>query len=227
MNGVPWWFFDGMPGPCAGLALRTLDPAGAIAAAIPIRHVVGCVVHASCLNAGPGVVHHVKDRRLIVGEPAGGTSTRAERLARDLSAAGFECRVSARIQQDVWYKLWGNMTINPVSAFTGVTVDRILADPDAIGFCKRVMEEAKRVGDAIGCPIAETAEDRIEIAHKLGAFKTSMLQDVEAGKPVEIDALLTAVREIAQHVGVATPSLDALLGLSRVFARQRGLYPQD
>ena len=225
MNGVQWWFFHGMPGPCAGMRLSTLDPDGAIAAAIPARHVLGCVVHASCRSPEPGVVHHVMGQGLIIGEPEGGTSIRTSQLANDLSKAGFECRVSERIQQDIWYKLWGNMTMNPVSAFTGATVDRILDDKLANGFCQGVMEEAKSVGAAIGCPIAQTVEDRNAVTRKLGAFKTSMLQDVEAGKPLEIDALLTVVREIAQHVGIETPKLDALLGLSRVFARVRGLYP--
>ena len=225
MNGVPWWFFDGMTGRCAGMKLATLDPEGAIASAIPTRNVVGCVVHASCTTPEPGVVQHVMGQGLIVGEPAGGASQRTTALAEALSAAGFECRVSERIQQDVWYKLWGNMTMNPVSAFTGVTVDRILDDDLANGFCWRVMEEAKAVGAAIGCPIAQSVQDRNAVTRKLGAFKTSMLQDVEAGKPIELDALLTVVREIAQRVNVATPNLDALLGLVRVFARARGLYP--
>ena len=225
MNGVPWWFFDGMTGRCAGMKLATLDPEGAIASAIPTRNVVGCVVHASCTTPEPGVVQHVMGQGLIVGEPAGGASQRTTALAEALSAAGFECRVSDRIQQDVWYKLWGNMTMNPVSAFTGVTVDRILDDDLANGFCWRVMEEAKAVGAAIGCPIAQSVQDRNAVTRKLGAFKTSMLQDVDAGKPIELDALLTVVREIAQRVNVATPNLDALLGLVRVFARARGLYP--
>ena len=226
MNGVQWWFFHGMAGPCAGLSLATLDPDGAIAAAIPDRHVVGCVVHASCTTPEPGVVQNVMGQGLIIGEPAGGASQRTAALARDLSAAGFDCRVSERIQQDIWYKLWGNMTMNPVSAFAGATVDRILDDPLANGFCQAVMREAKAVGAAFGCPIEQSVEDRNAITRKLGAFKTSMLQDVEAGKPLEIDALLTVVREIAQRVGVATPNLDALLGLTRIFARGRGLYPQ-
>ncbi len=225
MNGVPWWFFSGMPGPSAGLRLATLDPDGAIEAAIPTRSVIGCVVHASCKAAGPGVVQHVMGQGLIVGEPAGGASPRTTGLARDLAAAGFECRVSDRIQQDIWYKLWGNMTMNPVSAFTGATVDRILDDPLANAFCHGVMREAKAIGAAIGCPIGQTVEDRNAVTRKLGAFKTSMLQDVEAGKPLEIDALLTVVREIAQRVQVATPNLDALLGVTRVFARVHGLYP--
>ena len=151
--------------------------------------------------------------------------TRVAKIAGELTAAGFECRVSERIQQDVWYKLWGNMTMNPVSAFTGVTVDRVLDDELANAFCWRVMEEAKAIGAAIGCPIEQTVQDRTAITRKLGAFKTSMLQDVEAGKPLEIDALLTVAREIAQRVNVAAPNLDALLGLTRVFARSRGLYP--
>jgi 2-dehydropantoate 2-reductase len=225
MNGVPWWFFAGMPGPCANLPLATLDPGGAIAAAVPIRHVVGCVVHASCMTPAPGLVKHVMGQGLIVGEPAGGATARVTALADALGDAGFEARVSERIQQDIWYKLWGNMTMNPVSAFTGATVDRILDDALANGFCQAVMREAKAIGAAFGCPIDQTVEDRNAITRKLGAFKTSMLQDVEAGKPMEIDALLTVVREIARHVGLAAPNLDALLGLTRVFARVRGLYP--
>ena len=134
--------------------------------------------------------------------------------------------MSERIQQDIWYKLWGNMTMNPASAFTGATCDRLLDDPLANGFLLRVMEEAKAIGAAIGCPIAQSGLERNAVTRKLGAFKTSMLQDVEARKPLEIDALLTVVREIAQRVGIATPNLDALLGLTRVFARTNGLYPQ-
>ena len=154
MNGVQWWFFHGMPGPCAGMTLETLDRDGAIGRAIPASHVVGCVVHASCKLPEPGVVQHVMGQGLIIGEPGGGTSIRVSQLANDLNAAGFECRVSERIQQDVWYKLWGNMTMNPVSAFTGATVDRVLDDKLANGFCQGVMQEAKTIGAAIGCPIA-------------------------------------------------------------------------
>jgi 2-dehydropantoate 2-reductase len=225
MNGVPWWFFSGMPGPCAGRKLTSLDPDGALAAAIPVAHVIGCVVHASCRIAAPGVVAHVMGQGLIIGEPAGGVSPRVTSVARELTAAGFECRASERIQQDIWFKLWGNMTMNPISAFTGATVDRIVADDLVSGYCLAMMEEAAAVGNAIGCPITQSGEERIDVARKLGVFKTSMLQDVEAGKPLEIDVLLTVVREIAGHVGIATPNLDALLGLTRLFARTRGLYP--
>ncbi|MCC7328200.1 MAG: 2-dehydropantoate 2-reductase [Burkholderiales bacterium] len=225
MNGVPWWFFSGMPGPCADLPLTTLDPDGAIASAIPVRRIVGCVVHAACTSPEPGVVRHVMGQGLIVGEPAGGAAPRVTALAQALTDAGFDARVSERIQQDIWYKLWGNMTMNPVSAFTGATLDRILDDPLANAFCQAVMREAKAIGDAIGCPIEQSTEDRNAITRRLGAFRTSMLQDVDAGKPLEIDALLTVVREIANRVAIATPNLDVLLGLTRVFARTRGLYP--
>jgi len=225
MNGVPWWFFSGMPGTCAQMQLATLDSHGSIAAAIAARRVIGCVVHASCAVPEPGVVTHVMGHGLIIGEPAGGESERTANLARELAGAGFECTVSQRIQQDIWYKLWGNMTMNPISAFTGATVDRILDDGLASGFCLAIMKEAAAVGNAIGCPIVQSGEERIGVARKLGAFKTSMLQDVEAGKPIELDALLTVVREIAGRVEVPTPNLDALLGVTRVFARTRGLYP--
>jgi 2-dehydropantoate 2-reductase len=225
MNGVPWWFFSGMPGPCAGLRLASLDPDGSLAAAIPVAHVIGGVVHASCKMAEPGVVAHVMGHGLIIGEPAGGISPRVAKIKSELNAAGFECQASERIQQDIWFKLWGNMTMNPISAFTGATVDRIVGDELVSGYCLAMMKEAAAVGTAIGCPITQSGEERIDVARKLGVFKTSMLQDVEAGKPLEIDVLLTVVREIAAHVGIATPNLDALLGLTRLFARTRGLYP--
>ncbi|MEO6564578.1 MAG: 2-dehydropantoate 2-reductase [Casimicrobiaceae bacterium] len=226
MNGVPWWFFTGMPGPLENVRLDILDPTGAIAAAIPSHQVIGSVVHASCTMAAPGLARHVVGRGIIVGEPVGGTSPRVEHLAQLLAEAGFESRVSPRIQQDIWFKLWGNMTMNPVSALTGATGDCVLGDPLVLAWIDAMMGEAAAVGDAIGCPIAQSPADRHAITRKLGAFRTSMLQDVEAGRPLEIDALVSAVREIALKVNMATPNIDALLGLTRLFARTRGLYPQ-
>ncbi len=225
MNGVPWWFFHGLPGPLAGSALTTLDPDGAIAAAIPVARVIGGVIHASCAAPEPGVSQHVMGNGLIVGEPHGGESARVAMLAAALIEAGFACQVSTRIQQDIWYKLWGNMTMNPLSALTGATCDRILDDPLLRQHCLEVMREAAAIGTAIGCPIDQSGEDRIVVTRKLGALRTSMLQDVEAGRPLEIDALLAAVREIAERSGISTPSLDALFGITRLFARTRGLYP--
>jgi 2-dehydropantoate 2-reductase len=223
MNGVPWWFFDGLGGPHDGLRLTTVDPGGAIAAAVPTRHVIGCVVHLSSTTTAPGVVRHVGGNGLIIGEPGGGTSPRVTALAALLGRAGFAVTVSERIQRDIWFKLWGNMTMNPVSALTGAACDAILDDPLVRGFCSAVMLEAQAIGDAIGLPIEQTPAQRHAITRKLGAFKTSMLQDVEAGRPLEIDALVGAVHEIGRHLGLATPNIDALLGLVRLMARQRGL----
>jgi 2-dehydropantoate 2-reductase len=224
MNGVPWWFFHGLGGPHEGAAVRSVDPDGRIAAAIPARHVIGCVVHATCSVREPGLVKHGFGRGLIIGEPGGGASDRVSALADRLTAAGFETTVSKRIQADVWYKLWGNMTMNPMSALTGATCDRLLDDPLLDRFTLAIMAEAAAIGARIGCPIHQSGEDRNAVTRKLGAFKTSMLQDVEAGKPLEIDGLLTAVSEIGRRVSVPTPGTDALLGLTRVFAAGRGLY---
>ena len=224
MNGVPWWFLQGFGGPLAGTRLESVDPGGAIAQAIDARRVIGCVVHASCSVDEPGVIRRHFGIGLIVGEPAGGDTPRLASLAALLRQAGFDTTVSAQIQKDVWYKLWGNMTINPISAFTGATADRILDDDLARGFVSAVMLEAREIGARIGVPIDQTPEDRHAVTRKLGAFKPSMLQDVEAGRSVELDALVASVRELGQLTGVATPFTDALLGLARLHARVRGLY---
>ena len=223
MNGVPWWFLHGVRG--AGDApIESVDPGGAVSRALPVSHVLGCVVHASAARVEPGVVRVHQGRRLIVGEPRGGTSERAERVASLLERAGFEVERSGDVRRDIWYKLWGNLTMNPVSAITGATADRILADPELSAFCAAAMREAAAIGARIGCPIDETPEDRQRVTAKLGAFKTSMLQDVEAGRPIELDAIVGAVAEIGRRVGVATPGIDAILGLTRLFARVHGLY---
>ena len=224
MNGVPWWFFQGFGGAYAGTALKAVDASGAIAAAIPARHVVGCVVHASCALQAPGVVQHHFGNKLILGEPSGQQTERAKALAALLKRAGFEAPLSEQIQRDTWYKLWGNMTVNPVSALTGATTDLILDDPLVRDFISQVMREAKEIGARIGIPIDQQPEDRHAVTRKLGAFKTSMLQDVEAGKPVELDALVTVVQELGVLTAVPTPFTDALLGLARLQARVKGLY---
>ncbi len=224
MNGVPWWFFHGLPGPLAGTRLQAVDPDGAIAAAIPPRHIIGCVVHASCALDGPGLVRHHFGQKLIIGEPSGEATPRVQALAALLREAGFETELSPQIQKDAWYKLWGNMTVNPVSAMTGATTDKVLDDDLVRDFISAVMLEAREIGHRIGIPITQEPEDRHQVTRKLGAFKPSMLQDVEAGKPVELDALVTVVRELGQRTGVPTPCTDVLLGLARLHARERGLY---
>ncbi|WP_332742601.1 2-dehydropantoate 2-reductase [Hydrogenophaga sp.] len=225
MNGVPWWFFNGFGGERAGTRLQSVDPGGEIDRAMPARHVVGGVVHASCSVDSPGVIRHHFGNGLIIGEPSGEASERVAALAALLQRAGLNATVSPQIQKDVWYKLWGNMTVNPVSALTGATTDRILGDDLVRGFISSVMLEAKAIGARIGIPIDQQPEDRHAVTLKLGAFKTSMLQDVQARKSVELDALVTVVRELGQLTGVPTPFTDALLGLARLQARTLGLYP--
>ena len=223
MNGVPWWFGRGVSA-LEGWPLASVDPGGVVSAALPIEQVLGCVVHASTWTSEPGLVEHKMGQGLIVGEPAGGESPRVRALADTLRAAGFDLTVSGDVRRDIWYKLWGNMTINPVSAITGAPTDRVLDDPLVLAFCSAAMREAAQVGAAMGCAIDQQPEDRHAITRKLGSFKPSMLQDVEAGRTLELDAIVGVVREIAQRIGVATPNIDALLGITRLFARTRGLY---
>ena len=225
MNGVPWWFLQDFGGALSGRQLDSVDPGGEIAAAIAPRHVVGSVVHASCSVSEPGVVRHGFGNKLIVGEPSGAISARVRALVALLEQAGFEAPLSDQIQRDIWFKLWGNMTMNPVSAITGARSDQVLDDALVRRFCTRVMEEAQQIGASLGIIIDQQPDDRHAVTRKLGSFKTSMLQDVEAGKPVELDALVGAVRELGALTQVATPNTDALLGLARLHARVRGLYP--
>jgi len=225
MNGISWWFFDGFGGEYAGTRLASVDPDGSIAAAIPTRNVVGCVVHGSFSLTEAGFVRHSFGKRLIIGEPDGSDSGRLQRLAHLLGDAGLDIEVSRSIQTDIWFKLWGNMTMNPVSAITGATCAQMLDDPLVYRFCLDIMAEASRIGAGIGCPIAQSGEERMALTRQLGAFKTSMLQDVEAGRAVELDALVRVVREIGRMTGEPTPNIDALLGLARLHAQVRGLYP--
>jgi 2-dehydropantoate 2-reductase len=224
MNGVPWWFCQGLPG-WQGQPLRSVDPHGHIATALPLGQVLGCVVHASAAMLQPGLVQHRVGQGLIVGECTGGHSARAQAVVDVLAQAGFEATQSQDIRRDIWFKLWGNMTMNPVSAITGATADLVLADPLVRAFNSAAMTEAAAIGALIGCPITQTPEERHAVTARLGAFKTSMLQDVQAGRAIELDALVGAVREIAGYLQVPTPTIDALMGLTRLFARAKGLYP--
>lgn len=229
MNGVPWWFFDGLPGHMQGATLSSVDLGGDMRSLIPTQQVIGCVVHISCIAVEPGVSQHRHGDTLIVGEPLHSQGPK-QKVLQDtlsaLSAAGFDVQYSECIQRDIWFKLWGNMTMNPVSAITGATTDLILDDAQVRAFCSAIMDEASAVGAAIGCQVHQTAEQRHAVTRELGAMRTSMLQDVQAGRALEIDALLTVVCEIAQRCHIQTPHMNALLGLVRLFAQTRGLYPR-
>jgi 2-dehydropantoate 2-reductase len=227
MNGVPWWFMLAGGGELPPTPLRSVDRDGIIAESIPFERVLGCVVHASARGTAPGEVTHTAGNRLIVGEPTGGASDRARHVADAFADAGFAVETTEVIRHEIWYKLWGNMTMNPISALTGATCDRIHDDPLVYRFVLDTMAEAQAIGSRIGCEIAERAEDRVGVTRLLGRFKTSMLYDVEAGRPIELDQLLAAPAEIARLLEVETPNLDVLLGLTRLFARSHGLYPAD
>jgi len=226
MNGVPWWFLQAGAPDGSSQRLASIDPDGRIESSIPLARVLGCVVHFACSSPRPGVVQHGFGDRLIVGEAQGGASARTNAVCAALAKAGFKSEASADIRHDIWFKLWGNMTMNPVSALTNATTDHILDDPLVHGFILRAMEEAAAIGARIGCPITQSGEERMAVTRQLGGFKTSMLQDAQAGRALELDALVSAVHEIGERVGVAMPNIGALLGLTRLMARERGLYPR-
>jgi 2-dehydropantoate 2-reductase len=216
MNGVPWWF-------AGGELLASVDPGERIAAALPMAQVLGCVIHAACRRPAPDRIEIAMLDRLLIGEPGGGSSERTADFARVLAEAGLAGEAVAEVRRAIWYKLWGNMTINPMSALTLATADRILADPGSRAFILACMTEAAAIGAEIGCPITESGEQRLAVTATLGAFKTSMLQDVEAGRAIELDALLGAPLEIAARAGVPAPNLAALHGLAQLMGESRGL----
>lgn len=220
VNGVPWWF-SARVAALGTEPLASVDPDGAIARTLPAHRVIGCVVHAQATRMAPGLVAEGLGKGLILGEAEGGETPRLRALLGLLGEAGFNATFSTDIRRDVWFKLWGNVTMNPVSALTGATADRILDDPLVRSFCSAAMQEAAAIGERIGCRIEQSPEDRHAVTRKLGAFKTSMLQDLEAGRALELDAIVGAVHEIGQRVGIATPCIGALLGLTRLMASRR------
>jgi 2-dehydropantoate 2-reductase len=216
LNGVPWWFVE-------GVQLKSVDPDGSIAASFPFPQIVGCVVHASC-NRSDGTVLVKHADKLIIGEPSGETDERVARLSALLDEAGLRPDLTGNVRRAIWYKLWGNATINPMSALVRASCDKILADPECRAWMLEGMSELAAIGAAVGCPISESGEDRMAVTARLGAFKTSMLQDVEAARPIELDALLGAPREIARQAGISTPALDRLYGVTKLMAESLGLY---
>lgn len=216
LNGVPWWFVD-------GLQLRSIDPDGGIAAALPVERLIGCVVHASCSRSGEAVIVKHADK-LLIGEPNGENSERLARLVALFERARLRPEQTADVRRAIWYKLWGNATLNPLSALTRAATDRLLANPESRSWMLEGMAELAAIGAAIGCPVSESGEDRTRVTERLGAFKTSMLQDVEAGRPIELEALLGAPREIARARAIETPALDRLYEVTKLMAESLGLY---
>jgi 2-dehydropantoate 2-reductase len=218
-NGIPWWFFHGFPGAFAGRRIESVDPGGRVWDALGPERAIGCVVYPSCEAIEPGVVRHLGGERLMVGEPDGSVSPRVEEIAAALHAAGFRAPVRRRIRDDIWLKLWGNVSFNPVSALTMATVREIGAHPASLAVVRAMMEEAAAVARALGARFPVEVERRIEWALDAGEHKTSMLQDLERGRPMEIGALVGAVAELGRLVEVATPTIDVVLGLLELRAR--------
>ena len=216
MNGVPWWFLN--------LQLSSLDPDGALSRAIPTERVVGCVIHLAASNPEPGLVSHNMGAKLILGEPGGENTARTRRIADALSAAGFEIVVSSTIEKEFWVKLLGNVSFNPVSALTVSTADRLIQNEEVKAYMVEIMREVLAIGRAVGVDANIDPEARIDMARALGPFKTSMLQDLEAGKRLEIDGLLAGTLEIARKAGVRAPFTESLYGLIRARAQSTGQY---
>jgi 2-dehydropantoate 2-reductase len=224
MNGVPWWFFDRLKFGDGKLRLESLDPAGALSRAMATDRIVGCVVHLAASTPEPGLVSHNMGNRLILGEPGGRNTVRTQRLAAALTRAGFECVESPFIEKDFWVKLLGNVSFNPVSALTLASAERLIADAEVKAYMVSIMREVLAIGRAVGVDADIDPEERIAMARHLGRFKTSMLQDMEAGKPLEIDGLLTGTLEVARKAGVPAPFTQSLSGLARLRAQSTGQY---
>ena len=224
MNGVPWWFFDRLAFGGGKLRLESLDPGGKLSRAMPTERVVGCVIHLAASTPEPGLVSHNMGRKLILGEPGGRNSARTRNIAHALSAAGFEALVSDCIEKDFWVKLLGNVSFNPVSALTVSTADRLMEDREVKATMVEIMREVLAIGRAVGVDADIEPEARLDMARALGRFKTSMLQDLEAGKPLESDGLLAGTLEIAHKAGVQAPCTQSLFGLIRARAISTNQY---
>jgi 2-dehydropantoate 2-reductase len=225
MNGIPWWYFYRAGGPLEGHHLQSVDPDGRQWHAIGPQRAIGCVVEPACEVTAPGVIVHHDLNRFILGEPDGTQSSRTAALAEALSEAGFDAPVRDNIRYNIWLKLWGNVCFNPISVLTGATLDRMIGEPALLALCRTMILEAKAVNEALGVQIpAQMMERRLAVAGSLVGHKMSMLQDLERGRKLEIDALVTAVQELGRLTGVSTPLVDAVLALVQERGRAAGLY---
>lgn len=225
INGIPWWYFYRVEGPNRDRQLRSIDPSGALWRSLPAERVIGCVVYPSAHISSPGHVEHEYGNRFMLGEPDGSKSPRVEALSQVLTNAGFKAPVRPNIRDDIWIKLWGNLSFNPVSALTGGTLQHIAEDPATRKLVRQMMVEAESVAKALGARLSVDVDTRIGWAQDVGHFKTSMLQDLEAGRPMEIDALVTVVAELGDIAGIDTPTIDTVLALVIQRARLKGCYP--
>ncbi len=224
VNGIPWWYFYRLDGPWENRRLESVDPGGRLWDAIGPERAIGCVVYPAAELSEPGVIRHIEGDRFILGEPDGRSSPRVSALSDALNEAGFTSRVRGNIRDDIWVKLWGNLCFNPISALTLATLDKVAGEAGTSGVCRRMMVEAQQVGEKLGARFRVGVDKRLAGGAAVGAHKTSMLQDLELGRPMEIDALVTAVQELGRLVDVATPTIDVVLALIQQRARSAGTY---
>ncbi|EBA05571.1 2-dehydropantoate 2-reductase [Sagittula stellata] len=224
VNGVPWWYFHKHGGELEGTRLETVDPGGRQWDGFGPDRVLGCVVYPAAEVIRPGVVRHVEGNRFSLGEPDGSKSERAVALSKTLSAAGLKAPVRPRLRDEIWVKLWGNLSFNPISALTHATLDVLCTDPGTRAVAKAMMLEAQEIAERLGVKFPIDVERRIDGGAAVGAHRTSMLQDLDAGRPMEIDALVASVQELGRLTGVATPAIDTVLALVALRGRVAGLY---
>ena len=218
-NGIPWWYFHGLPGPYAGRRVEAVDPGGAVSAVIPPDRAIGCVVYCSAEIESPGVIRHIEGTRYSIGEPDGTISQRCTAFSQAMIAGGLKCPVETDLRSDIWLKLMGNVAFNPISVLTGATMGEIAAHPGTRQLVLDMMHETAEIASRLGSPPKISVERRFEGAAKVGGHKTSMLADFEAGKPLESDALLKAPVELARLAGVSAPSLEMVHALIDLLTR--------
>ena len=227
INGIPYWYFYGIDSPWRDRTIESVDPGGKLWSILPPRQAIGCIVYPAAEVVRPGHIMHTYGNRFTLGEPDGSKSPRVEALSQVLVKAGFKAPVRKNIRDEIWVKLWGNLAFNPLSALTGSTLDRLAFTHDLRAVARAMMIEAAQVAEALGIRFPIDVEKRIDGAGEVGAHKTSMLQDLERGRPMEIDALLGAVVELAELTGRETPLCRAVLALARERARLAGCYPSN
>ncbi|BCG96307.1 2-dehydropantoate 2-reductase [Mesorhizobium sp. 131-2-1] len=223
-NGVPWWYFYKAGGALEGTRIQAVDPGGTIWRGIGPERVIGSVVYPAAEVDAPGLIRHVEGTRFSLGEPSGEKSERVTALAREMVKAGLQAPVREDIRSEIWVKLWGNLSFNPISALTGSTLAAIVADEGTRALARAMMLEAQAIGESLGVRFPIPVDKRIKGAGDVGEHKTSMLQDLERGRPMEIDALVSAVQELGRLTGQPTPTIDSVLALVRRLAIERGCY---
>jgi 2-dehydropantoate 2-reductase len=220
-NGVPWWYFQNYGGELDGLRLERVDPGGVIAASIEPQRVVGSLAYFATDIAEPGVIHHTEGNRISFGEPDGSKSERARKIAEALIGAGFRCPVTARFRHEIWVKLLGNVAFNPISALTGGTLEELARHPDTAKVVREIMTETEAVAGKLGIEMPISIDQRMAGAEKVGAHKTSMLQDLEAGRPLELEAVVGAVVELGDRLGVPMPATRAVYACAKMLDEKR------